>query len=157
MQRKEHQHRGDAGDRQRQQQDVHGERPHRLAQRRFVENDLEKIAAHRRGADHADYVAGLASQQGVERVDDRTATRITCRISMSCAMLGRHVGRSEQAPLIAHLHRHRARADAAENLVRQTFRHHAAWCGVEHERRRVRGGQADRSASSSRKFATDGT
>ena len=33
--------------------------------------------------------------------------------------LRRHVGDREQAALRAHLHRHRARADAAENLPRQ--------------------------------------
>ena len=42
----------------------------------------------------------------------------------------------------AHLHRHRAGADAAENLPRQTVRHHAARRCVEHQRRGVGGGEA---------------
>ena len=140
MQREEHQHRGDAGDRQRQHQNVYGERPHRLAQRRFVENDFEEVAAHRRGSHHAYHVARLASQQRIERVDDRLATTTLPHVDV-LRDLGRHIGSGEQAALIAHLHRHGARADAFQNLVRQAFRHHAARCGIEHERRCVRGGK----------------
>ena len=56
--------------------------------------------------------------------------------------LGRHVGGGQQPALVAHLHRHRARADAVENLLGQAFRHHAARRRIEHQRRGVRGGQA---------------
>ena len=66
----------------------------------------------------------------------------TLRMSMSCSILRRHIGGGEQAALGAHLHRHRARADAVQDLLRQAFRHHAARRGIEHQRGGVRGGQA---------------
>ena len=104
----------------------------------FVENDLEEVAAHRRRADHAHHVALLAGEQGLERVHDRVPPGPLPHIDV-LRDFGRHVGGGEQAALIAHLHRNRARADAVENLFREAFRHHAARRGVEHERRRVRG------------------
>ena len=40
---------------------------------------------------------------------------------------------------VSHLHGHRTRADAVEDLARELFGHHAARRGVEHQRRRMRG------------------
>ena len=78
-------------------------------------------------------------------------------MSMSCAIHGRHIGRGKQSALIPHFHRHRASADALENLVRKAFGDHTAWRGIEHKRRRMCHQQTSRSANSIRKFATDGT
>ncbi len=141
MDRKEQQHRRDAGDRQRQHQDVDGERPHRLAQRSLVEDDLEEVAAHRRGTDHAHHVTLLACQQGLECVVDRVQPGPLPHVDV-LRDFRRHVGSREQATLVAHLHGDRARTDAVENLFGEAFRHHAARCGIEHERGGVRGGKA---------------
>ena len=141
MQREEHQHRGDAGDHQRQQQDVHGEGQHRLAQRRFVENDFDELAfRHRRRTDEPHHVVRLAKQQRVEGVHHGAPPRHVAHVDVLLD-LRRHVGSGQQAALGAHLHRHGARADAFQDLLRQTLRHHAARRGVEHQRGGVRGGQ----------------
>ena len=140
MQGEEQQHRRDAGDRQRQHQDVDGERPHRLAQRSLVENDLEEIATHRRGTDHAHHVTRFAGEQGLECVDDRVEPGPLPHVDV-LRDFGRHVGSGEQAALVAHLHGDSARADAVENLFREAFGHHAARCCIEHERGRMRGGK----------------
>ena len=136
MQGKEDQHRGNAGDRQRQHQDIHRERPHRLAQGRFLENDLEEIAAHRRGPNHAHRVARLAGEQGIERVDDGPPPGNLPHVDV-LRDRGRHIGRRKQSALIPHFHRHRASADALENLVRKAFGDHTAWRGIEHKRSRM--------------------
>ena len=96
MQREEHQHRGDAGDHQRQQQDVDREGPHRVAQRRFVENDFEELAAHRRRPDHPHDVAGLAEQQRVEGIHDgappRHAAHVDVLLDLATAHRRRRAG-----------------------------------------------------------------
>ena len=115
---------------------------HRLAQRRFVENDFEELACrHRRRPDHAHDVVRLAEQQRIESRRRWRATTITLRISTSCAIVDGHVGRGQQPALVAHFHGHRARADAGENAPRQAFRNHAARGGIEHERGGVGGRQ----------------
>ena len=68
----------------------------------------------------------------------------------------RDFGDRQQPALVADLHRDRLGADAVEDLARQALRHHAARRGVEHERRRVRGGEAVGSQLR-RKLAIDGT
>ena len=140
MQREVHQHRGDAGDQQRQQHDVDGKFQHRLAQRHLVEHDLEKLAAHRRRPHHAHDVIRLAGDQGVEGVDDRPPPRHRAHIDVLVDRR-RQVGDGQQAALIAHLHRHRSGADAFEDLLGEALRHHAARRGIEHQRGGMRGGQ----------------
>ena len=54
---------------------------------------------------------------------------------------GRHIGGREQPALLAHLERHRARADAVENLPRHRVRHHAVGRSLENERGGVRRGE----------------
>ena len=55
---------------------------------------------------------------------------------------GRHLPGRQQAALLAHLHRHRAGADAVQDLTRDRVRDHAVRRGLEHQRRGVSGGEA---------------
>ena len=147
IEREEHQRRGDAGDHQRQQQNVDRERPHRLAQRRFVENDLEKLAVrHRRRPDHAHHVVGHAEQQRAEGIHDGVPPPHIAHVDI-LRDRRRHVGGGEHAALVAHLHRDRARADAFEDLLGETLRAPCRWARHRAPARRCARRPADRSAS----------
>ena len=140
--REKHQRRGDAGDHQREQQDVDREGPHRLLQRQLVEHDFEKFAMrHRRRAHHAHDVVGLAEQQRVEGVHDGAPPGDAAHVDILRDALDGTVRGSEHAALVAHLDRQRARADALQDLLGEAFRHHAAGRGIEHQRGGVRGGE----------------
>ena len=80
MQREIDQHRGDAGDDERQQHDVEREAQHGLAQRRLVQHDLEEVAAHRRRPDHPHHVL-VVGQTACRRHRGwrGTTTRRACR------------------------------------------------------------------------------
>ena len=111
-----------------------------LVEKRLVQHDLDEVAAARRRADHADRV-GVVAEERVERVGDGAVPRHVAHVDLVMHHL-RHVGGRKQAALRARLHRHRAGADAAENLPRQSVRHHAARRCIEHQRRGVGGGEA---------------
>ena len=140
MQRDIDQRRGDAGDQQRQQQDVPGEAQHRLAQRLLVEHDLDELAAHRRRADHAHDV-GVVAEQRVEGVDDGAVPAHVAHVDV--VVDGRAASRSTASrrrcwPIFMAT----ARAPiAVEDLARHRLRHHAARRRLEHQRGGVGGGQ----------------
>ena len=79
MQRQINQRRGDAGDDQRQEQNVGRIAQHRLAQRLLVHHQIDIFAAHRRRTDHAHHVV-LGVEHGGERIDDGVE-RIDVRMS----------------------------------------------------------------------------
>ena len=133
------QRRGDAGDQQRQQEDVDRKAQHGVAQRLLVEHDFDELAAHRRRPDHPHHV-DVAAQQGLERIDDGAMPGHVAHVDVVMDRR-RHLGDRQQPALLAHLHRDRARADRVEDLARQILRHHAARRRVQHERRRIGGGQ----------------
>ena len=138
MQREEHQRRADAGDHQRKDQDVGGDAPHRLGQRRRVQHDLEELTLHhRRRSDQTDDVARLGEQQRVERLHDGGPPFDVAHVDVLGDLRG-HVVDRQQAPLVAHLDGHRVRADAVEDHLGEALRHHLLGRGVDHQRGGVR-------------------
>ena len=132
MQREIDQRRGQYRDHQRQPEQVARETVHRGAQRRLVNHGFNELRATGRGPDHADgLVAGL--QHGLDRIDDRRPHRHGAHVDVMIDGRGQ-IGTGEQPALLSHLDRHRAGADAAENLPRQRIRHHAGGRGIQHQR-----------------------
>ena len=84
MQREVDQRRGDAGDHQRQQQDVDREGQHRLPQRRLVQHDFEELAVrHRRRPDHAASRRPGSRTACVSKASMMARHQVTLRMSMS--------------------------------------------------------------------------
>ena len=111
MQRQIDQRRGDAGDHQRQQQNVDRIAQHRLAQRRLVHDQFDIFAAHRRRTDHAHHVvAGVGIEHHPERIDDRVEGVDVAHVEI-VADRRRHVVDRQHAPARAHLHGDGAGAD----------------------------------------------
>ena len=133
--------RRDRRDQQRDQEHVARIPPHRLAQRAFVDHDLDELAAHRRRPDRPDDVVVAVEQKGAERLDDGRPRAHVAGIDLLLHLAG-EIGRGEQAALLAHLHRHRPGADAVEDLLGEALRHHAARRRIEHQRGGVGGGEA---------------
>ena len=79
-------------------------------------------------------------RQRVEGIEDGAVPRHVAHVDVVVDHR-RHFGDGEQPALRAHLHRHGAGADAAEDLPRQAFGHHAARRRVQHQRRGVGGGE----------------
>ena len=140
MQRQINQRRGNAGDQQRDQQQVDRIAQQRLAQRRLVHDDLDVVAAHRRGADDAHHVFARVEHQH-ERVGDRIEGHDVAHVEVMVDRR-RHVADRKQAALLAHLHGDRAGADRIEDLLGQAVRHHAVRRRFEHERGGIGAGQA---------------
>jgi hypothetical protein len=95
-----------------------------------------ELAAHRRRSDDTHHV-GVGAQQRVEGIENRAMPGHVAHVDIVTDRR-RHFRHCEQPPLPADLHRYRAGPDRIENLPRKIVRHHAAWRGVENERRRVR-------------------
>ena len=136
MQRQIDQRGGQHRDAQRDQQQIAGKPVHRLAQRRFVDHDLDELRAARRRPDHADRLVA-AFQHGLERIDDRRPRRHRPHVDVMVDRR-RQIGARQQPALLAHLDGDRARADAVEDLPRQRIRHHARRRGIQHQRRGIR-------------------
>jgi hypothetical protein len=141
MQREIEEHRRDRGDDQRYHQDVARIAPHRLAQGSFVDHDLEEIAAHRGRTDDPHDVAVLAEQQRLEGFDDRRHHRQIAHVDVLADLLSDVAG-GEHPALLVDPHRHHVGADAFEQLLRQALHHHVFRRFLEHDRRRMGGGQA---------------
>ena len=95
-----------------------------------------------RGAAPTTRIASASWHKSVSNASAMARCHGTLRMSISwCTTCGMSEAASRRR-WRAHLHRHRAGADAAENLPRQSVRHHAARRCVEHQRRGVGGGEA---------------
>ena len=131
MQREIDQQGGEGCDPKRHHQEIARKTIHRLPQRQFVDHGLDELPAAGCGPHHADgVVAGL--QHGLEGIDDRRPHRQRPHVDVMVDRR-RQIGAGEQAALLSHLDRHRAGADAFENLPRQRIRDHARGRCVQHQ------------------------
>ncbi len=131
MQRQIDQPGGQNPDPERDQQQVTGKPVHRLAQRQFVDHDLDELPTAGRRADHAyRLVAGL--QHGLERIDDRRPRGHGSHVEIVIDRR-RQTCTGQHPALLPHLDGNRPRADAGEDLPRQRIRHHARGCGIQHQ------------------------
>ena len=126
---------GDGGNDQRQDEDADGKIHHRLAQRRLVQHDLDELAALG-GGPHDPHDIAVRASQRVEGIDDGAVPGHVAHVDVLVDRW-RHVRHREQAPLLAHFHGDRARADALQDLLGGGFRDHPARRGVEHQRRGI--------------------
>ncbi|MGY3583835.1 hypothetical protein ACVIF9_002512 [Bradyrhizobium sp. USDA 4350] len=140
MQRQIDQAGGQAGDQERDHQNVAREAVHRLPQRFLVDHDLDELRLARRGPDHADGLVTVL-EHDLEGIDDRRPYRHGPHVDIMVDR-GRQVSAGEQAALLAELDGDGAGADAGQDLPRQRIRHQAGRGGIEHQRRGVGGGQA---------------
>ena len=103
-----------------------------------LRDDLDELA-HGRGSHHAHHV-GVGAEQRLERLDDGAMPGHVAHVDV-VVDLGRHVGGGKQPASLAHFQRHRARADALEQLARDPLGHHAVGRGLKHQSRGIGGGE----------------
>ena len=141
MQREEHQHRGDAGDHQRQQQDVDREAsasPCAAAPRRERFREIRRAI----GAGPTTRITSPGwSISSVSNASMMARHHGTSRMSMSCSICdGTSAAASRRRCVPIFIATARAPM-LVEDLLGETFRHHAARRGIEHQRGGMRGGQ----------------
>ena len=140
MQRQIDQRRGDHGNHQRQQKNIHRIAQHGAAQRPLVHDQFDIFAAHRRRADHPHHI-GAGIEHDLEGIDDGIDRGGAAHV-VGVVDGGRHVVDGQHAAALAHLHGDGAGADRVEDLLGEAVGHHAVRRGFEHQRRGIAGCEA---------------